>query len=117
MTPANSQPATRSLGATTVRRLKASLKAVALGATLLTGQAQADLYYFHKISLKQALKSSPIEFLTIDNQQIQIAIDEVISPDTTHVIEGKGMPIYNNDPLGTIKMNGQRGNLIVKFDI
>ncbi len=27
------------------------------------------------------------------------------------------MPVLNNDPLGPIKRNFQRGNLIVKFDI
>ena len=27
------------------------------------------------------------------------------------------MPILNNDPLGPIKRNFQRGNLIIRFDI
>ena len=30
---------------------------------------------------------------------------------------GHGMPILNNDPLGPIKRNYARGNLILKFDI
>ena len=44
-------------------------------------------------------------------------MDQVISPETFQVIQGKGMPILNNDPLSPIKHDYQRGNLIVKFDI
>jgi hypothetical protein len=39
------------------------------------------------------LKAVPINFTTIDNENIAIAIDEVIGPNTTKVILGKGMPI------------------------
>ena len=76
-----------------------------------------DLVYFHKISLLDSLKSEPIHFTTIDNEMVEVAVDEVISPQTVKVIHGKGMPILNNDPLGPIKHNYDRGNLIIKFDI
>lgn len=76
-----------------------------------------DLIYSHKISLLDSLKSTPIHFTTIDNEMIEVAVDEVIGPKTVKVIPGKGMPILNDDPLGPIKRNYQRGNLIVKFDI
>lgn len=48
---------------------------------------------------------------------LEIAVDEVINQKSEKVIQGHGMPILNNDPLGPIKRNFQRGNLIVKFDI
>lgn len=76
-----------------------------------------DIVYIHKLSLLDSLKSSPIHFTTIDNQMIEVAVDEVISQKSEKVILNKGMPILNNDPLGPIKRNFQRGNLIIKFDI
>jgi DnaJ-class molecular chaperone len=71
----------------------------------------------HKISLIDALNAGPIHFKTIEDEQIEISIDEVITPDTVKIIPGKGMPVLNNDPLGPIKRDYARGNLIVKFDI
>ena len=53
----------------------------------------------------------------MENEQIEISIDEVINPDTFRVIPSKGMPILNNDPLSPIKLDFQRGNLILRFDI
>jgi DnaJ-class molecular chaperone len=41
----------------------------------------------------------------------------VINPDTFKVIKGKGMPILNMDPLGPIKRDYGKGNLILKFDV
>jgi DnaJ-class molecular chaperone len=76
-----------------------------------------DLIYHHKITLVDSLLSKPIHFTTIDNEKIEIAIDEVISSFTEKIIEAKGMPILNDDPLGPIKKSYQRGNLLVKFDI
>ena len=64
-----------------------------------------DLIYHHKISLLDSLLSTPIHFTTIDNEKIEIAVDEVISATTVKVIEGKGMPILNNDPLGPLKLS------------
>jgi DnaJ homolog subfamily B member 13 len=51
------------------------------------------------------------------NDLLEIAIDGVISPDYYKVIPGRGMPILNNDPLSPIKLDFNRGNMIVKFDI
>ena len=64
-----------------------------------------------------ALRAGPIHFTTIENQQIEISVDEVIGPDSFRVIPGQGMPILNNDPLGPIKRDYGRGNLILRFDI
>lgn len=76
-----------------------------------------DLVYRHKISLKDALNAAPIQFKTIENEKIHLGVDEVIQPNTVKVIKGKGMPIYNDDPLSPVLMNHSRGDLIVKFDI
>ena len=65
----------------------------------------------------EALRAGPIHFTTIENERIEISVDEVIGPDSFRVIPGKGMPILNADPLGPIKRDYGKGNLIVKFDI
>jgi DnaJ-class molecular chaperone len=59
----------------------------------------------------------PVHFTTIDNKMVEVSVDQVISPQTEKVLEGLGMPILNNDPLGPIKRNFAKGNLIIKFDI
>lgn len=76
-----------------------------------------DLILEHQISLLDSLKAGPISFTTIEDEQIKVSIDHIINPDTVQVVPGKGMPILNNDPLGPIKRDYARGNLIVKFDI
>ena len=76
-----------------------------------------DLIKEHQISLQEAMIAGPISFKTIDNERVELAIDEVITPETMKVIPGKGMPILNNDPLGPIKRDFGRGNLLIKFDI
>jgi hypothetical protein len=46
-----------------------------------------DLVYHHRISLLESLKSVPIHFNSIDGEQIEISIDEVISPQSVKIIE------------------------------
>ena len=75
------------------------------------------MIYNHKISLIDSLHSMPIKFQTIENETIEVALDEVINPKSEKIIPGKGMPILNDDPLGPIKRNFQRGNIILRFDI
>lgn len=76
-----------------------------------------NIIYLHQMSLIDSLKSLPVEFTTIDNEVIKVSLDEVISPLSEKTIVGKGMPIFNNDPLGPIKKNFARGNMIIRFDI
>ena len=76
-----------------------------------------DIIVEQEISLVDSLKAGPIHFKTLEHEQIEISIDEVINPDTFKVISGKGMPILNDDPLSPIKKDFARGNLILKFDI
>uniref|UniRef100_A0A7S3MTD8 Chaperone DnaJ C-terminal domain-containing protein n=1 Tax=Strombidium inclinatum TaxID=197538 RepID=A0A7S3MTD8_9SPIT len=76
-----------------------------------------DLLKEHKISLQDAIQAGPISISTIEDELIELGIDEVITPETVKIIRGKGMPILNNDPLGPIKRDYGRGNLVVKFDI
>jgi len=71
----------------------------------------------HKISLKDALNAGPVLFKTIEDEQMEISVDQVISPHFFKMIAGKGMPILNNNPLGPIKKDFGKGNLILKFDI
>ena len=39
-----------------------------------------DIIYNHRVSLVDSLLSKPVIFTTIDNEKIEIAVDEVISP-------------------------------------
>lgn len=76
-----------------------------------------DLIYSHKISLLDALKSEPVVFQTLDGRSLNIAIDEVIAPQTVKPVTGEGMPIQSNDPLAALKLSHTRGDLYIKFDI
>jgi len=76
-----------------------------------------DLILEHQISLMDALNAVPIKLETLDGELMEVSIDQVINPDTFKVIKGKGMPVLNNDPLGPIKRDYGRGNLILKFDV
>ena len=64
-----------------------------------------------------ALCDGPVHFKTIEGDKIEFSVDKVITPDSKYVIKGKGMPIYTDDPLGPIRRNYSRGDLIVRFDI
>jgi DnaJ-class molecular chaperone len=74
-----------------------------------------DITYRHKITLKQALCSAPISFETLDGEIIKFTSDEVIGPHSQKCFPGKGMPIYNDDPLSPLMNRQNRGNFILKF--
>ena len=76
-----------------------------------------DLIYRHKISLADALTMAAIEFQTLDGEPIKYRPDEIITPQLKKVFYGKGMPIYNDDPLSPLMMNHSRGNFILTFQI
>jgi len=76
-----------------------------------------DLIYRHKISLADALTLSVIDFETLDGEKIKYRPDEIISPQLKKVFYGKGMPVYNDDPLSPVMMNHSRGNFILTFQI
>ena len=76
-----------------------------------------DLIYRHKISLADALTIAAVEFQTLDGETIKFRPDEVITPQLKKVFQGKGMPIYNDDPLSPLMMNHSRGNFILTFQI
>ena len=68
-----------------------------------------NLKYKAKVTLKQALCGGEIKVPKISGGHITLPLDEVISPDTVHMIGGEGMPVS--------KQPGTRGDLIVNFDI
>jgi len=76
-----------------------------------------NLIYRHKISLSDALTISVIDFKTLDGEIIKFRPDEIITPELKKVFYGKGMPIYNEDPLSPLMMNHSRGNFILTFQI
>jgi len=76
-----------------------------------------NLIYRHKISLLDALTAAPLEFTTLDGEIIKFSSDELITPTTEKVFEGKGMPVLNDDPLSPLLLNYDRGDFILRFQI
>lgn len=69
----------------------------------------ADIIYTAKISLKEALTGVRISVPTLEGDEIQVRLSDVVNPKTTRRISGRGLP-HPKDPT-------RRGDLIVHFDI
>ena len=67
-----------------------------------------DLLYTAQISLLDALTSASISVKTLDERTFQVLFGEIIHPNFKKIVEGEGMPITKT---------GQKGNLIISFDI
>ena len=77
-----------------------------------------DLLYTHKISLRDALNSTPVIFEHLDGRKLNISMDEIISPDTIKVVKNEGMPIIDKEkPIESISLDNKKGDLYIKFDI
>jgi DnaJ-class molecular chaperone len=76
-----------------------------------------NLCFKHDISLLDALTMAPFEFKTLDGTLFKITPDEIVSPESTRVFKGHGMPILNDDPLSPLMMNHTRGDFILQFNI
>ena len=75
-----------------------------------------DLIYIHKIDLAQALNTEPVKLTTLDNRQLSISIDEIISPSTVKIVYGEGMPVYQKE-ISVRDLDCKKGDLYIKFDI
>ena len=77
-----------------------------------------DLLYMHKISLRDALNSTPVVFNHLDGRVLNISMDEIISPDTVKLVKNEGMPIIDEArPIESITLDNKKGDLYIKFDI
>ena len=89
-----------------------------------------NLIYTHSLSLQAAIAQHPIQFLTLDNRQINLNLAMSITPQSLHKIEGEGMPIDCSrgviDPnaaegtapdMSAAIMPYKKGDLFIKFDI
>jgi DnaJ-class molecular chaperone len=76
-----------------------------------------DLIYRHNIDLADALLSEAIELHTIDGQAVKYRSESIITPHTTKLFKGMGMPVYTDDPLSPLMIAPSRGNLVLKFHI
>lgn len=68
-----------------------------------------DLIVTQKISLVEALTGSTVHLTTLDGRNLTIPTNNVIQPNSEHVVPGEGMPLPK-DP-------SKKGNLRIKFDI
>jgi len=66
-----------------------------------------DLFVTQTISLKDALSGYLFYCVGVDGEEIYYEINDVISPGDTRRIVGKGMS----------KEGGERGDIIIKFDV
>jgi len=71
--------------------------------------ADNNLLYVAKLNLRDALVGCVVSVPTIDGRVLSIQVNEVIQPGTQKRIPGEGLPIP--------KRNGERGDLIVAFDV
>ncbi|KAF7491545.1 DnaJ -like protein subfamily B member 4 [Sarcoptes scabiei] len=69
----------------------------------------ADILYTHKITLKNALCGHQVRIPTLENDEVALRINDVITPTTVRRISGRGLP-YSKEP-------SKRGDLVVRFDI
>lgn len=69
----------------------------------------ANLIYTAQVKLVEALGDYCVHVPTLDGRKLPISCNEVISPHTEKMVRGEGMPIASKP--------GQRGDLIIKFDI
>lgn len=74
-------------------------------------RAGNDLIYTAKISLKDALSGNggTLTINTLDHRKLPVRLDDMVTPETRRVFPNEGMPNQ--------KRPGQRGDLIVKFNI
>lgn len=71
--------------------------------------ADNNLLYTAKVSLKDALVGCLLQIPTIEGRVLTIQLNEIIQPGTQKKITGEGLPLP--------KSPGQRGDMIVTFDV
>lgn len=67
------------------------------------------LMYRYSVSLLKALTGFSFTIVTLDGRQKRLHIDEIVSPKSRKIIANEGMPIS--------KHPGEKGDLILEFDI
>jgi len=84
----------------------------------------SDLVYTHSCKLIDALTSAPVRFKTLDDRELSLNLDQMLTPQSIHKMAGEGMPITvqpedpseltnHLQPLSAIP----KGDLYIKFDI
>lgn len=69
----------------------------------------ADILYTAKVSLKDALCGCRCKIPTLENDEFELKMNDVITPQTTRRISGRGLPYHKNP--------SKRGDLVVQFEI
>lgn len=74
-----------------------------------TRDAENNLLYKAKMSLRDALCGGVLEVPTLDGSRLNVCLNDVITPETTKRIPGKGLPLP--------KCPDHCSDLLIKFDI
>jgi DnaJ-class molecular chaperone len=83
-----------------------------------------DLIYVHKLSLIDALEPKPFHICTLDSRTLALTPPQVVTPQSTIVLAGEGMPnaqsgdVFIDAKAGLHAVcNQAKGNLRIEFDI
>lgn len=77
-----------------------------------------DLIYTHDISLVDAINVVPVDLQTLDGRILNISMDQIITPQTVKIVEGEGMPIYDEAKERNVnEVCCAKGKLYIKFNI
>ena len=83
-----------------------------------------DLIYVHKVSLIDALEPKPFHINTLDSRVLALTPPQVVTPQSTIVLAGEGMPnaqsgdVFIDAKAGlTAVCNQAKGDLRIEFDI
>ena len=68
-----------------------------------------DLICKHKVSLADALCGFAVSVQTLDGRTIHVPVDSPVSPGSSRVVVGEGMPIS--------KQPGTKGDLKIQFEV
>jgi DnaJ family protein B protein 13 len=68
-----------------------------------------DLVHTADITLVESLCGCIVELLTLDGRKLSIPVNDVITPGFAKTVPNEGMPLT--------KQAGQRGNLVLRFNI
>lgn len=74
----------------------------------------SNLVYEKKITLSEALSGLSMSVKTLDDRSLEVCIEEVVHPSYIRVLEGEGMPFF--DEKGGAK-SVTYGNLIITFKV
>lgn len=78
-----------------------------------------NLIYTKHITLEDAILAESYQIKTLDDRELFVSVDEIISQQTATIISGEGMPIItaHQHELSSLSGSQEKGDLIIRYDI